>query len=1002
MKLRYVSLLIAILFLIVNGQVQVKAQSGVVSISKLDGLYKGDSVRAGKNLRFIINYNNQTGGRCNVSNGFKLSSPDGAEWDSTTIDSIGPIVEGEARYFNPYFDVACQYRRYGCDGHGADTVSFLGAGSYSNSKRMLPSSWNDSVFSITAWFSNKNAAGKHICIDSTFFLPGGAWKWVSPALVVYYPQWQGLGLNQTFVPGSGYCFYIYNVPDTDNDGVEDGFDNCPLVYNPDQADSDIDGIGDACDNCSLVANPNQEDADKDNVGDGCDNCQLIANTNQEDTDGDGIGNACDNCPAAFNPGQLDTDGDGVGDACDICLLIANPNQEDTDNDGRGNICDNCPSIYNPDQADADGDGIGDVCDNCPLVANPNQEDGDNDGKGDVCDPGKVMFSALPRCGGIPLLVTFTDESITPQPVATRTWRFGDGTECVSCGNEVTHEYTTKGVFSVTLIISDGTNIDSLVKQEYVTTQDNIKCDFFGLPVVGKEPLVVMFEPVISGLANQYYWEFGDGNSSTIRNPIHTYANAGSYSVKLKVILELDACLQVDSVIKSDYIVVKDLRAKFQSDKTSGNAPLIVNFTDLSTGNPNQWYWDFGDGFTSTVQNPSHEYSEPGTYNVFLRVNDGYVNDSVLVLNEITVSERLYVDLLNQVYPFTLRPGFGFTFYDSYTNKGTKPAESCTLKIVLPPKVVFYDAGVWFANTGTISAHFFKDDTLMIPLGTINPTTPYIGGGIYIYGSIPGWPNVMIGEIMSFVSMLTSADVDDFPANDTCKLNITVVGSCDPNDKVAFPIGEGPQKAINQTEQISYKIMFENKKEASYPAEFIRIVDTLDENLDWGTMTFGPLSHSDHCSYSFDPYTGVIEWNYNGIMLPPNVNPPEGEGFVSFSVAPKPGLDEGTEISNVAYIRFDFNEWIQAPGNEPLIRTMKSPNCCSGTTGNIDGERIDGVETVDISDLSSLINYLTGGGFVIPCELEAQIDTSEGIDISDLSALINYLTGGGYQLPPCPR
>ncbi|OLC53750.1 MAG: hypothetical protein AUH92_05330 [Acidobacteria bacterium 13_1_40CM_4_69_4] len=109
------------------------------------------------------------------------------------------------------------------------------------------------------------------------------------------------------------------APDGDGDGHPDSADNCPSVYNPDQADSDGDGIGDACDNCRTAFNPLQEDLDH-----------------------DGVGDVCDNCPFTPNPGQLDTDGDGSGDACDnlppcpsVCFIGS---------DGR-QICTSCPSPH---------------------------------------------------------------------------------------------------------------------------------------------------------------------------------------------------------------------------------------------------------------------------------------------------------------------------------------------------------------------------------------------------------------------------------------------------------------------------------------------------------------------------------------------------------------------------------------------------------------------------------------------------------------------------------
>jgi len=71
-------------------------------------------------------------------------------------------------------------------------------------------------------------------------------------------------------------------------------------------------------------------------------------------------------------------------------------------------------------------------------------------------------------------------------------------------------------------------------------------------------------------------------------------------------------------------------------------------------------------------------------------------------------------------------------------------------------------------------------------------------------------------------------------------------------------------------------------------------------------------------------------------------------------------------------------------------------CCVGVTGNVNMLGI-----VDLSDLSALVSYLTGGGYVLPCPVEANVNRAGIVDLSDLSALVSYLTGGGYLLPNCP-
>jgi PKD repeat protein len=122
------------------------------------------------------------------------------------------------------------------------------------------------------------------------------------------------------------------------------------------------------------------------------------------------------------------------------------------------------------------------------------------------------------------------------------------------------------------------------------------------------------------------WDFGDGQTDTSHGVIsHTYLTPGTYTVSYTV----TGTLGTDTVTKSDYIHVGSetpvLQAEFSAATAQvGAAPLEVAFENRSSGNIVAWDWNFGDGATSSDQNPTHTYILPGVYDVTLTVtsNDG--------------------------------------------------------------------------------------------------------------------------------------------------------------------------------------------------------------------------------------------------------------------------------------------------------------------------------------------------------------------------------------------
>ncbi len=145
---------------------------------------------------------------------------------------------------------------------------------------------------------------------------------------------------------------------------------------------------------------------------------------------------------------------------------------------------------------------------------------------------------------------------------------------------------------------------------------------------------------------------------------------------------------------------------------------------------------------------------------------------------------------------------------------------------------------------------------------------------------------------------------------------TLVRSWDPNEKVG-PEGFGDKKFITSAGKMMYQILFENKKEATAPAYKVVIVDTLKPEYDPETVEFGKTSH-DGAQYAWKKTRvgNILTWSIEGIELPPNVTPPEGEGWVAFTVSPKTGLASGTPLINTATVIFDMN---------PAIRTNTYQN-----------------------------------------------------------------------------
>lgn len=229
----------------------------------------------------------------------------------------------------------------------------------------------------------------------------------------------------------------------------------------------------------------------------------------------------------------------------------------------------------------------------------------------------AQFSADRLSGCPPLQVNFSSQGAINLNYH---WDFGDSQ--TSNLFSPSHTYQTPGVYQVTLTVTDPagcTNTWSLPNTIQVSNGVN---NFNPAPpVIACAPFSVNFSDNSPGTVG-WNWDFGDGNSSSQQNPVHTYTTAGTYQVGLQTQSGGNGCSQ--NVFPYATYIIKGGEANFTSTQTIC-PPYTSTFTDQSV-NAVSWFWEFGDGSTSTLQNPVHVYSQPGNYNVSLTIttSDGCV------------------------------------------------------------------------------------------------------------------------------------------------------------------------------------------------------------------------------------------------------------------------------------------------------------------------------------------------------------------------------------------
>lgn len=341
------------------------------------------------------------------------------------------------------------------------------------------------------------------------------------------------------------------------------------------------------------------------------------------------------------------------------------------------------------------------------------------------------FNALPLQGCVPLVVNFTNLSSGTGSL-TYLWDFGNGNTSTLQTPSV--NYVNPGVYTITLTVSNGTSTDTEIKTSYITVFALPEANFAGVaPLSGCPPFNVIFnDSSIQGDGNitQWQWDFGDASPYSVsQNTSHTYSLVGNYTVSLQVTDE-HGC-KSDTTFQSYINVANPPVVQFTANATTFCAvPSVANFTNNTTGTGTITYlWSFGDGSDTTIANPTHTYTSPGSYNVSLTATDQYGCSSDTVYNN-------YINITPLVALFHFAPdsvciGQTVSFFNDADTTCSWYFGDGGSSLLSDPTHIYYAPGnftiTFIAAPGTICSDTITD-TITVrprPIAAFEASTHYV-------------------------------------------------------------------------------------------------------------------------------------------------------------------------------------------------------------------------------------------------------------------------------------
>ena len=365
---------------------------------------------------------------------------------------------------------------------------------------------------------------------------------------------------------------------------------------------------------------------------------------------------------------------------------------------------------------------------------------------------------------------------------------------------------------------------------------------------------------------------------------------------------------------------------FDANSESGIANVLVTLKDSLTGVIYNVYTDqYGHycavvpagiyNINITLQGYTGATINPGSITVAATTSGGtYSNNDFAVYTQPGIC-----DLNISITPnTTITPGYPAWYEVQVCNVGSNTT-SGTVNL-------FYDPSLKFNYASPVPTS--QNSSTFTVSWALNNLLP--GNCQYYYVSLTTDSNVVPGQFIFTLANVTTNGCNDANLNNNVDtLHQNAQASWDPNNKLVYPTGVGPQGFISDNQELLYTVNFQNVGNA--PAVNIVIHDSISDNLDIETFHVVGASH---------PYTMQFTgreaiWKFNAIMLPDSsVNEPASHGFVRYAIKPLQGLADGTPINNTADIFFDYNEGVRSNTTLNTINYKLSVNDIKAGTATI--------------------------------------------------------------------